>query len=784
MKKFFIGSIIVFSVLALLGVGGAVGLYMWASKDLPGFKNITDYKPALVTTVYTRDGDVLGYFYRQKRFLVKLADMPDYLPKAFLAAEDAQFYRHDGVDPMAIFRAMLKNMKSGHIKQGGSTITQQVIKRLLLTPEKSYKRKIKEAILAYRLELYLTKAEILTIYLNQIYLGAGAYGVEAASRTYFGKHVQDLTLAESAIIAGLLPAPSRYDPYKHMEAALIRQRYVLGQMVECGWITPEQEKAALDEKIVLKSIADPSWQNGPYYLEEVRRWAVEKYGEDTVYEGGLHIYTPCDLHHQVAAEGALKRGLEESTRRRGWHGPLETLTRDQYDTFLTEEAVSEGSLAPGEWFKVLVTEVNKLGAKVRIGTYKGYISVATMHWCRTPDIKKATDEVPSIKDATLVVKPGDVVWAEVAEEPHSDKDHPDVWQLKLQQRPIVEGAIVSMEPDSGNVVALSGGYSFARSQFNRATQAKRQPGSAFKPIVYSAAFDSGLTPATVMLDAPIVYTDYSTDKVWKPENFENVFYGPTILRTALVKSRNLVTIRVAQKIGLDKIIERGQALGLKAEFRKDLSMALGSAEVTLLNLCQAYSAFARGGTIVEPRLILRVTSAWGDELFNSEPEVKDAISPQTAYIMAGLMKQVVQDGTGWRARVLQRPVAGKTGTSNDERDAWFMGYTPYLLTGVYVGFDDHRAMGKWETGSRAASSIWVDYRKLVEAEYPSQDFPQPSGITMVRIDGKNGLLAGPNTEESYFLPFKTGTEPTEVSTGASSLEGEKTQGEDLFKQIF
>jgi penicillin-binding protein 1A len=783
MKKFFIGSVIAFSVLALLGLGTAVGLYFWASKDLPGFKEITDYKPALVTTVYTRDGDVLGYFYRQKRFLVKLAQMPDYLPKAFLAAEDAQFYRHDGVDLMAISRAMIKNIKSGQIKQGGSTITQQVIKRLLLTPEKSYKRKLKEAILAYRLEHYLTKAEILTIYLNQIYLGAGAYGVEAAARTYFGKHVEKLTIAESAILAGLLPAPSRYNPLRHIDAAMRRQKYVLGQMVECGWITPAQEQEALREKIVLKSIADPSWQHGPFYLEEVRRWAIEKFGEDTVYEGGLHIYTSCDMHHQIAAEGALKRGLEASTRRRGWHGPLETLTPDKYDAFLAEEAVSPDVLVPGEWLKVLVTSVDTKGARVRFGTYRGYMAVKTMHWCRTPNIKKATDEVPSIKDATKVVKPGDVVWAEVAEEPHA-KGSPDIWQLKLQQRPVVEGAIVSMEPDTGRVLALSGGYSFARSQFNRATQAKRQPGSAFKPIVYSAALDNGFTPATVVMDAPIVYTDYSTDEVWKPENFENLFYGPTILRTALVKSRNLVTIRVAQKLGLDKVIERGKALGLEAEFQQNLSMALGSTEVTLVNLCQAFTAFARDGTVIQPRMVLRVASAWGDELYNSEPEVKEAISPQTAFIMAELMKQVVRDGTGWRVRVLRRPVAGKTGTTNEERDAWFMGYTPYLLSGVYVGFDDHRPMGKWETGSRAASSIWVDYRKLVEAEYPTQDFVQPPGITMVRIDAENGLLAGPKTEKSYFLPFKSGTEPTEVSTGASSLEGEKTQGEDLFKQIF
>jgi penicillin-binding protein 1A len=360
-----------------------------------------------------------------------------------------------------------------------------------------------------------------------------------------------------------------------------------------------------------------------------------------------------------------------------------------------------------------------------------------------------------------------------------------VWPLALERQPEVQGALVSLEPETGEVRALVGGYSFEASQFNRATQARRQPGSAFKPIVYSAALDSGMTPSTVLLDAPIVYTDTVTDRVWKPENFEGVFYGPTLLRTALCKSRNLVTIRVAQRIGIRKIIERAKALGLEAEFPEDLSVSLGSAPVSPLNLARAYTAFARGGSWIEPRFILRVESAWGEELFRSEPRVHEAVSPQTAYIITALMKEVVNDGTGWRARKLGRPVAGKTGTSNAEQDAWFVGFTPNLLTVVWVGFDQLTPMGKYETGARAASPIWVDYRMAVEAGYPERDFPLPQGVVMARIDPASGLLASPYADKTFFLPFKDGTQPTETAQGDDSGApgpSATTRGEDLLKQ--
>lgn len=773
---------VIFLICLVAGIAGAFGLYNWASKDLPGFKNITDYKPPLVTTVYAKDNQVLGYFYKEKRFLVTLDQMSSWVPKAFLAAEDAGFYQHDGVDLTAISRAFVANMKAGRSKQGGSTITQQIIKRLLLTPEKSYKRKLKEAILAFRLENYLTKEEILTIYLNQIFLGAHSYGVEAAARTYFAKHAKDLSIAQAAMLAGLPQAPSRYNPYRNMDLAKQRQRYVLEQLRSLNWITQTQYQEALAEEIVLESMPDPSWKTGAYYLEEVRRWLIGQYGEDAVYKGGLTVTTACDLKHQFAAERALRRGLLDSAKRRGWLGPVESVNPGDVARVLAEGPQdTEKILERDNPMKAWVSKVEKDKAFVRFGKYQGIISIKAMWWVREPDIKKSHEDAPDPKDARKILKKGDVVWVTVAKAPEIPEG---IWELDMEREPLVEGAIVSVKPETGEVLALVGGYSFNKSQFNRATQAKRQPGSAFKPIVYSTAIDNGYTPASLILDAPIVYANNEQGKLWRPENFEGTFEGPTLLRTALVKSKNLVTIRIAQKIGIRKIIERAKALGIETEFPEDLSVALGSAVVTLVDLCEAYTAFARGGSYIKPRTVLAVNSAWGEEMFSSVPEAIDAISPQTAYIMASLMKQVVQNGTGWRARVLKRPVAGKTGTSNNEQDAWYMGYSPYLMTGVFVGFDELKPMGKWETGSRAASPIWVSYRKAVEEDYPYQDFTQPPGIVMVRVDGTSGKLASPRSTSEFFLPFKVGTEPTEMDAGGGPGGDGPASADDLFKQTF
>jgi penicillin-binding protein 1A len=769
--------------LSILSAGALYGLYRWASNDLPNFTKITDYTPALVTTVYDRDGGVLGYFYHQKRFLVRLDEMDKWLPMAFLAAEDASFYNHEGVDLVAIFRAALINLKSGRTKQGGSTITQQIVKQLLLSNVKSYERKLKEAILAYRLENYLTKEEILTIYLNEIFLGSNSYGVESAARTYFGKHAKDLTLAESAMIAGLPQAPSRYSPYANLDLAKDRQHYVLGQMRSLGWITQDQYDEAMAQEIVLERMPDPSWGTGAYYLEEVRRWLIDQYGENAVYERGLSVYTACDPKHQAAAEKALRHGLQDSAKRRGWTGPVGNVDETpELMERLDNQVVEPASLAVGDWLLAMVTNVKQSSATVKVGPLSGEVPVESMSWCRKPDIHVRGAYAPKVTDARKVVKKGDVVWVSVKALPPEGKD---VWTFDLEIEPDVEGALVSIAPGTGEVVALVGGYDYMRSEYNRAIQARRQPGSAFKPIVYSTAIDNGMTPATLIKDTAIVYEN-DDGSVWRPENYEESFYGWLSLRTALVKSKNLVTIRVAQKVGIDKIIDRAKALGLQADFPHDLSVALGSASVTPLNLCSAYTVFPRGGSWVEPRMVLDVKDVWGEDIYTSELKSHDVISPQTAYIMTYLMQEVVRHGTGRKALVLGRPLAGKTGTTNDERDAWYMGFSPYLLTGVYVGFDEPRSMGAGEAGGSTALPIWIEYRQAVENDYPVQDFTQPDGVVISRATFEEGSREGMHMV-SYFLPFKEGTQPAPASVSdepGGSAGSPQGVDDDLLKQGF
>ncbi|SDB02230.1 penicillin-binding protein 1A [Desulfonatronum thiosulfatophilum] len=799
-KLLVIGSAFVV-LLMLTGIGGLFGLYFWAARDLPSFKTITDYNPSLVTTVLAQDGQVLGYFYNERRFLVESTDLPLQVTQSFLAAEDSNFYHHEGIDISGILRSLIRNIQARGIVQGGSTITQQVIKSLLLTPERSYERKLKEAILAYRLEHYLTKDEILTIYLNQIFFGAGAYGIEAAARTYFNKHADELTLAEAALLAGLPKAPSMNNPLRNASGARSRQVYVLDRLFSLGWITAEEHLAALEQPMVFDTGSDPSWRQGAWYLEEVRRELIATFGEEKVYNGGLKVQAAVDLNHQTAAENALRNELVALGKRQGWQGPIRNLAGQDADSFLESQAISPAALLAGDWIRVLVTDVRSDGAYVRFGPYHGWIDVQTMGWARTPDPSKAPEDVPPVRDAQRVLNVGDVVWAALRPDKEEnlddlslDMDDTDVpaallgrkWELSLEQEPVAEGALASIDPHTGDVLALVGGYSFHRSHFNRATQAMRQSGSTFKPIVYSAALDNGFTAASILMDAPIVYTDAATLDTWKPENFEGRFHGPTMLRTALVKSRNLVTIRVAQSVGIHKIIDRARELGLHGEFSPDLAVSLGSASVSLVNMCQAFSAFARDGSTVAPRTILSVHTAWGEPLLENEVRTTPAISPQNAYIITEMLQEAVRDGTGRRARALGRPVAGKTGTTNNHHDAWFIGYTPYLLTGVYIGFDQLQPLGRLETGSRAALPAWLAYRQQVEENYPVQNFTPPSGLTMARIDPDSGLIAGPDWKgTSFLLPFISGTQPQQVAVtmidGAN--KGPSTE-EDLLRQVF
>jgi len=773
MRKLFL---VLFGLVALgviLAGAGLVGVYYWAANDLPGFKALTEYRPAVVSTVYTQDGKVLGNLFAEKRFLAKLDEMPPYLPKAFLAAEDSSFYEHEGVSPMAIFRAFLQNLQRGGMRRGGSTITQQVIKRLLLTPEKTLKRKIKEAILAYRLEHYLTKDEILTIYLNQIYLGSRAYGVEAAARTYFGVHVGQLTIAQAAILAGLPQAPSRYSPLRDLDAAKVRQHYVLGRMRDLGWITKEEYDAALKEPLVFKSMEESNWGVGAYYLEEVRRWLVEQFGEDMVYTGGLKVTTACDLYHQENAEKALKDALLALSKRQGYQGPIESLPPDKWNDFLASQRdVKPEQLAGGQWVKALVTESSKKGLSVKYAQTTGLIDAKYLGWTRGKGPKA-----------------GDVVWVSLM--PEQPKTKPEKGQppapvtfantLILQQEPEVQGAMVSLDPVTGEVKACVGGWSFEKSSFNRATQALRQCGSTFKPIVYSAAIDEGMTPATMVLDAPFVYEDPVTHKIWKPDNYGGNFLGPISLHEALMKSRNLVSVRVAQTIGIQKVIDRARAMGIDTELPPYLPISLGAAAVHPINLCQAYTSFANGGKSVKPRFVLSVTGPDGQVLYKSEPEYHEAMSPQTAFIMAAMLKEVVRAGTAYKASTLGKPMGGKTGTTNESKDLWFMGFTPHLLTGVYVGFDQPQSLGRSETGGSAALPAFLAYRQAVEYQYPPTDFQQPPGIAFVSVDGVS--MPQKEGQPTMFAGVIGGGEE-DSNPNFSDPNAPVVTGEDLMKQMY
>ncbi len=803
----------IFGYIALTGIVlatvGFAGIYIWATKDLPNINNLSDYRPALATTVLARNGKTIGLLYNEKRFLLTLDQMPKHLPLAFLAAEDSAFYSHPGINPIAIARAFWVNFQTGRTTQGGSTITQQIIKRLVLTPERSYERKIKEAILAYRLENSLSKDEILTIYLNETFFGANSYGVEAAARTFFGKNARDLTIAESALIAGLPKAPSTTNPYRNPKAARNRQLYVLGRLKELLWITDAEYDAAVNQPLVYTSMPESMGWEASWYLEEVRRQLIEMlseenakklgielpvYGEQAVYQLGLTVRTAMEPHAQFAADRALRKGLEATSRRHGWFGPLEKIPADRLTDAIKNTPFNPEQLANNNWAKATVTEVTAKSALVRLGEFHGVIPVANMSWARTPNIKVAAAHAAPVKDARKVLEPGDVIWVSLnnpvdpktkAPLPYNPANiTPDsVIELKLEQYPSVQGALVSLEPATGDVIAMVGGYSFGANQFIRATQAKRQPGSAFKAFVYSAALDAGYTPATIVQDAPVVLIDQYTNDMWRPSNFEDNFRGPMLLRTAMALSRNLVTVRLAQDIGMGAVVERAKALGIEADLPELLAISLGAAEVSPLNITEAYGVFANGGLLNKARFIIGITDSKDNVVYQHELDTKEVISPQNAYLMSALLKEVVTSGTGSKAKVLERPVGGKTGTSNEERDAWFMGITPYVATGVFVGYDQVRSMGRFETGGNVATPIFVDYARTVFQAYPPDDFYMPEGISVVTVDKSTGQKVPPESENSVTLPFYLGTEPGSGSAVEQQRETVR-RGEDLLKQLF
>jgi penicillin-binding protein 1A len=762
--------------IVIIGSISIASIYFFLSRNLPKISTLKDYRPPIITTVYSDDNRKIGEFFKERRIVIPLSQMPDMLKKAFVAAEDSRFYKHQGIDILSIIRAFYKNIEAGTIVQGGSTITQQVTKSFFLTPERSYIRKIKEAILAYRLDKKFSKDEILFLYLNQIYLGHGAYGVEAASENYFGKSAKDLNLAECAILAGLPQAPSRYSPFKYPERAKQRQIYVLNRMVEDGFITNIQATEAINKALDIKPRKNLYIEEVPVYTEYIRRYVSTKYGDDMLYQEGLSVYTSVNIEMQKIAREEINKGLYALDKREGYRGPLKHLQPEDIESFSKEiqSELEESHLEEDKVVKGVVIEVDNKNntVTVRMGNMLGVIGIEDMRWARKPNPEIAYYQARA-NNVGDVLKVGDVILVR-AKEKSLDNDR---WKLSLEQTPKAQAALLCLEAETGNVKVMVGGRDFRESQFNRATQSRRQPGSAFKPIIYAAALDKGYTPATMIIDSPIVYEDTEHDFTWKPKNYKERFYGPTLFRDALAESRNVVTIKILQDIGIDYAIDYARKLGITSNLNKNLSLALGSSGVSLLELVKAYSVFDNLGYLVQPVFVTKILDRDGNVLEEANPARKKVIEQNTAYVMTSLLEGVVKRGTGRRVTAMKRPVAGKTGTTNNLHDAWFMGYTPRYVTGVWVGCDDESSLGKGETGSRAASPIWLGFMQRLLQDKPVRVFQVPEGVVFSKIDAETGLLPIPESKKTVFECFKEGTVPTEYTKKPDSM----TEPEEFYK---
>ena len=790
-------SFLAFVLLALAAGGGGIYLLHKYGKDLPDYRQLADYEPPTVTRIHAGDGRLLAEYAQEKRVFVPVEAMPKRLIEAFLAAEDKNFYTHFGLDPVGIVRAIITNIRQiGQNRRlvGASTITQQVAKNFLLTNEVSYVRKLKEAMLAYRIEQAFSKNEILELYLNQIYLGVGSYGVAAAALNYFNKSLDDLTTAEAAFLAGLPKAPSIYHPVRAPDEAKGRRDWVIGRLLDLKIIDQQEAEIAWAEPLVMSRRDNTELVRADYFTESVRRRLIADHGESSLYEGGLSIRTTILPALQDAAEKSLHKGLIDYDRRHGWRGPVTQIEIGADWTTRLAEVDRRAGLA--EWDLGVVLEARQEAASIGLedGTVVDLVLDAVT-WARTqirdPEDIDKEDLGPEITGVDQVLQPGHVIWveavpveAELATAEADDVPLPNALRYELRQPPEVEGAIVAIDPHNGRVLAMSGGFNYRRSEFNRATQARRQPGSALKPFIYLSGFDQGFTPSSTFLDAPVVYDQGPDEGKWKPENYSNKFYGTRTLRFGLEKSLNVLTVRLAQSIGMGNVIDMAERFGLERKMEYNLASALGSSEADLLTLTTAYAMLVNGGKRIRPAIIERIQDRhgktvdrrdnrhcpncqnvdWADQPTpNLADERERIIEEARAYQMVNILEGVVERGTGRRAQAIGKPVAGKTGTSNDSRDAWFLGFTPDFAVGVYVGFDTPRTLGKKETGSSAALPIFVDFMQQALVDKPPTPFRVPSGVRLVRIDADSGLLPGPSTESVILEAFLPGTEPNEVT---------------------
>jgi penicillin-binding protein 1A len=767
-------------ILTLCVIGGAGALYaLWHfGRDLPDYRQLATYEPATMTRVHAGDGRLLAEFATEKRVFVPIDAIPKHVIAAFLASEDAEFYTHPGVNFLSVFRAALQNVEhyaSDKRPVGASTITQQVAKNFLLTNEVSISRKVKEAILAFRLDRTYSKDRILELYLNEIYLGYGSYGVTAAALNYFNRSLPELTIGEAAYLAALPKAPNNYHPVRHAAAAVARRNWVIDRMREERFITSAQASAAEAEPLAVRTRDEAEVARADYFAEEVRRELIGRFGEEELYRGGLSVRTSLDPRLQAIADTALRAGLRSYDRRHGWRGPIARISvADGWPARLAAVPPPAG-LAPWRLAAVLAVETDKATIGLADGG-RGHIPLQELLWARA---HRPEQEVgPSIKIPSDVLNLGDVV---AVERMKSDEGAAPVYALR--QIPAVQGAVVALDPHTGRVLAMSGGYSQEMSVFNRATQAKRQPGSSFKPFVYLAGLDSGYTPATRILDAPIVIDQGPGLGKWKPENYTGKFYGPAPMRVGIEQSRNLMTVRLAENIGMEKVAAYAKRFGIVDEMSEVLSMALGAGETTLLRLTAGYAMFVNGGKQITPTLIDRVQDRNGRTVFRQDtrecaecrpqewhndptpqlPDTREQIAdPVSVYQIVSMLEGVIERGTGQRIRELNRTLAGKTGTTNDSADAWFVGFSPDLVFGVFVGFDQPSTLGGHETGASAAVPIFKDFMAAALAGKPDVPFRIPPGVRLVHINLVTGLPARPGDKNVILEAFRAGTVPTEA----------------------
>ena len=752
--KGFIKKIIAISLsFLLLGLILIISVLWTFSNNIPDYKFLKNYKPPVSSKVYSGDGKLVADFSKEKRIFVPYESIPKNIINSFLSAEDKNFFSHPGVDAKGVLRAVINNIRNimtSKRLEGASTITQQVAKNFLLTNEVSLNRKIKEAILAFRIERALSKERILELYLNQIYLGSGAYGVAAASLEYFDKSIKELNYTEAALLAALPKAPSKYNPYRNLELAKFRRNLVLKNLLDNGFIDYEKYKDFKNQKIDLKKTKKVFLEDAQYYIEDVRKNIIEKLSYEKVYKQGFNINTPINLELQKIATNSLREGLILYDKRKGWRGPLDNKNYKK-DWFKDLEKFQlENSI---NWEIAIVKKINKFSAEIETKkNLNGIIEFKNISWTK--------------KDFEEILSAGDIIYVEKITNNKYD----------LKQLPKINGGIVVMDPYTGRVLALSGGFSFKNSEFNRATQALRQPGSAFKPFIYALALENKYTPTSLVLDAPLVLDQGSDLKMWKPENYGKKFYGLSTIRTGLEKSRNLMTVRIAQNLGIDKIIDLSKDLGIYDNPDKLLSVSLGSVETTLLKLTAAYSTFVNKGKLVEPIIIDRIQDSEGNTVVNNEkrsclncnqisftgnfyPKISDnykqVFSPQTAYQVTSLLEGVIQRGTGKKLRKLKLNLAGKTGTTNENTDAWFIGFTSNLVIGVYVGMDNPSPLGKYETGSKTALPIFENFVSKAIKKSDARPFKVSEGITMMVVDPVTGQKAKFSSKDTIMEAYKS-----------------------------